>query len=81
MPIYEYCCQTCNHQFEALVVSRAAPLCPKCSGGALDRLVSSFGVSSESTRSTALKSGRQRLSSMERDRAVERKEVIEKHDH
>jgi putative FmdB family regulatory protein len=80
MPIYEYCCETCRHEFEAFVASGTTPLCPKCGSGALERLLSSFGVSSESTRANALKSGRRQLSQMERDRAVERREVIEKHD-
>jgi putative FmdB family regulatory protein len=81
MPIYEYRCQGCSREFEALVTARTVPLCPTCGGGALERLISSFGVSSQSTRSSALQSGQRQLRRMERDRAVERREVIAKHDH
>ena len=81
MPIYEYRCQACSHEFEALVAPRSTALCPKCGASTLERLVSSFGVNSESTRSAALQSGRRQLRRMEQDRAVERREVIEKHDH
>jgi putative FmdB family regulatory protein len=30
MPIYEYACQDCQHEFEALVRSSTVPECPQC---------------------------------------------------
>ena len=41
MPIYEYRCSICNHQFESLqkVGARALRKCPECSGK-LEKLVS-----------------------------------------
>jgi putative FmdB family regulatory protein len=81
VPLYEYRCAACGHEFEALVAIGATPDCPRCGSASLERLLSTFGVSSESTRSTALKSRTERLKQMERDRTVERREVIEKHDH
>jgi putative FmdB family regulatory protein len=41
MPIYEYRCSICNHQFESLqkVGARALQKCPECSGK-LEKLVS-----------------------------------------
>lgn len=36
MPIYEYHCQACEHDFELLVRSSTVPACPEC--GATDRL-------------------------------------------
>ncbi len=33
MPIYEYCCDSCDHAFETLIRgSGDAPHCPKCGG-------------------------------------------------
>lgn len=81
MPLHEYHCRACSHEFEALIFRDTTPACPKCGGQDLERLPSSFGVSSETTRAIALRSGRRQLSQVERDRAVERREVIEKHDH
>lgn len=44
MPIYEYRCQTCNHEMEALVRSGKEPeTCPECQG-ALARKISRAGV-------------------------------------
>lgn len=42
MPIYEYRCQACGHELEALQKISDAPLtdCPECREGALTKLVS-----------------------------------------
>ena len=38
MPIYEYSCQHCNHDFEALIRnSEDQPKCPKCGESELAR--------------------------------------------
>lgn len=44
MPIYEYRCQSCNHEMEALVRSGKEPeTCPECQGP-LARKISRAGV-------------------------------------
>jgi putative FmdB family regulatory protein len=45
MPIYEYRCQACGHELEALQSFSDAPLraCPRCSKDALFKLVSVAG--------------------------------------
>jgi putative FmdB family regulatory protein len=41
MPLYEYRCLACGHQFEALVRPGGdAPACPECSRADLERLLS-----------------------------------------
>jgi len=42
MPLYEYLCQNCGHQFERIQKFSDAPIaeCPKC-GGPVQKLVSS----------------------------------------
>jgi putative FmdB family regulatory protein len=80
MPLYEYRCRACSREFEALVRVQTTPACPHCGAEDLERLLSSFGVSSETSRAIALTSRRRQLSQVERDKAAERREVIEKHD-
>ena len=44
MPLYEYSCTTCAHQFEALVRNGQAPECPACHGSSLERRFSVFAA-------------------------------------
>lgn len=41
MPLYEYTCRKCQHNFETLVTSRTATkvACPKCESSDLDQLI------------------------------------------
>jgi putative FmdB family regulatory protein len=80
MPLYEYRCRACSREFEALVRGKTTAACPHCGAEDLERLISSFGVSSDTSRAIALTSRRRQLSHVERDKAAERREVIEKHD-
>lgn len=60
MPIYEYSCQGCGHQFEALVRTGTVPACPSCAGEQLERLVSLPAVHSETTKQLGLKAAKRR---------------------
>jgi putative FmdB family regulatory protein len=45
MPLYEFRCRGCSHEFETLVRAGSNPSCPSCGGGDLERLIStSFSV-------------------------------------
>ena len=48
MPIYEYHCNDCNHNFEYLVFGKDAPgKCPECDGKQFVRLMSACGFVSK----------------------------------
>jgi putative FmdB family regulatory protein len=68
MPIFEYACRGCGHKFDALVRGSEVPACPACSSQDLERLLSMFAMSSDSTRSQALKDGRRRGASVKREK-------------
>jgi putative FmdB family regulatory protein len=40
MPLYEYACEECGHEFEALVFSGDEPECPACRSRKLHRAMS-----------------------------------------
>jgi putative FmdB family regulatory protein len=81
MPIYEYECRQCGHQFEFLVIpSSPAPECPKCSHQELSKLISLCAVSSESTQQAHLKSARKKASKITRDKQYEEHKAIHHHD-
>ncbi len=47
MPIYEYQCGHCDHEFEKLVLSSSEKVsCPKCKSKKVSRVMSTFAFSS-----------------------------------
>ncbi|MFT3956364.1 MAG: zinc ribbon domain-containing protein [Piscinibacter sp.] len=56
MPIHDYRCQACGHEFETLVRSSSVPACPQCASTALDRLVSR--IAPQGTSAAIIASGR-----------------------
>jgi putative FmdB family regulatory protein len=47
MPVYEYACRSCGHEFEELVFGDERPACPKCKAGAPQKKFSVFGTQGE----------------------------------
>ena len=45
MPIFEYVCKECDHQFEALVYGSGKAECPKCQSKKLTQQLSVFAMS------------------------------------
>ncbi len=40
MPIYEYFCEKCHHEFEELVFGNDTPHCPQCGAAQTQKLMS-----------------------------------------
>ncbi len=55
MPIFEYVCTNCGHEFELFVRGGAAVknLCPTCQSEKIDKRFSTFSASVGSSRGTA----------------------------
>jgi putative FmdB family regulatory protein len=47
MPIFEYICKDCQHEFEALVYGKQKAVCPKCESKKLEPQLSVFAVSAK----------------------------------
>ena len=60
MPIYEYRCSSCGHDFEQLVQKNSTPACPQCKSTELNRQISIPAVKSDSTHALALKAAKKR---------------------
>jgi len=80
MPIYEYSCRSCAHQFEALVRSAKVPVCPQCQSEDLERLLSLPAVKSETTRGLALRAAKRRDSSQAKEREHAQRQYEASHD-
>ena len=68
MPLYEYQCKQCKHEFEALVLPKLKAECPECQSTDLERLLSQFAVSSESTRKQNLASAHKKARVVKREK-------------
>jgi putative FmdB family regulatory protein len=44
MPLFEYACKECDHEFEALVRGSETPECPSCHSHELQRRLSVFAA-------------------------------------
>jgi putative FmdB family regulatory protein len=71
MPIFEYQCRECGHQFEALVRKTDVPACPSCTSTDLERLLSLPALKTETTRAQAMKAARKRDKAQGTERTIE----------
>jgi putative FmdB family regulatory protein len=82
MPIFEYECATCGHEFEELVLpSSPEPRCPSCGGHELRKVLSLPSVSSEQTRERSLKGARERAGKVRKEKDHEEHKWVHKHIH
>ena len=80
MPIYEYSCRACAHEFEALVFNATVPECPECHSRDLERLLSLPVVKSDSTRQQVAKSVRQRDARQAAEKTYTQRQYEKNHD-
>lgn len=79
VPIYEYTCLACGHEFEALVKIGETPPCPSCGKQQLERKWSLCAISTSQTRKAALESGRRIGAKVRREKEHADAEYIRKH--
>lgn len=80
MPIFEYECQKCRHQFEYLVLPTGPPAeCPSCGTKDLAQQISLCAVSSETTRQANLVGAKKRASAVQKDKAHEDHKHLHEH--
>jgi putative FmdB family regulatory protein len=79
VPIFEYRCRSCAHDFELLVRGAVTVVCPSCGSTSVERTISTFGVSSSET----LQRSRKKLGAADRRKAeaVQKEQSFYKTDH
>jgi putative FmdB family regulatory protein len=62
VPIFEYTCNACGHQFEFLKLpaATAVALCPACQSADLTRMLSGFALSTTDLTKARVKAARKR---------------------
>jgi putative FmdB family regulatory protein len=57
MPIYEYACQQCGREFEALVRSNTVVDCPSCHSSELEKRLSVFATAAPTAQAAPVAAG------------------------
>lgn len=79
MPIFEYECRGCGHEFERLVRSGDTPTCPECNSADLEKLLSLSSVSTPAMRAAALQKARIAGRPKRRDQEIAHAEEVRQH--
>ncbi|HEY8176298.1 MAG TPA: zinc ribbon domain-containing protein [Gemmatimonadaceae bacterium] len=80
MPIYEYACKSCGHEFEKLVRGGKTPVCASCGAADVERLFSLPNVKSETTKAQAMRAAKKRDKSQATDRVQAQVAYEKSHD-
>ena len=81
MPIFEYSCRACRHEFEVLVrPGSGTPTCPKCQSQELEKLLSAPAIKSDSTHGLAMRAAKKRDKAAGADNARVQREYELSHD-
>jgi putative FmdB family regulatory protein len=79
MPIFEYECRACGHEFEQLVRTGDVPACPACQGQDLEKLLSLSAISSADIRKANVAKARQAGKKVQKDKAMADLDEIREH--
>ena len=79
MPIYEYRCEACGHEFETLILGKTQAECPSCQSQDLERLLSLPTVQSSSTRAKSMRAAKKRDKAQATERVIEQQKYEQSH--
>lgn len=81
MPLYDFHCSGCGHEFEALVRAQDPPVsCPSCGSDHLERLLSPFALHTDERHQAATLDSRRRQIKANRDKLVADEEYRKEHE-
>jgi len=80
MPIFDYLCDACGHEFELLIRGADEAACPQCGSGSVTKQLSLPKVKSSKTHAKAMRAAKRRDQRMNADQTRERIEYEEAHD-
>jgi putative FmdB family regulatory protein len=81
MPIHDFRCRSCGHEFEGLSRPQDPPVqCPSCKSADLEKLLSGFAVSSAESRAASALGSRKRQVRANKDKVVADEEYRKEHE-
>lgn len=84
MPIYEYKCRSCGHQFEKIVKINETPDCESCDSPDLEKLFNAPGIRTTKSQRRSSSQERSDRSKVHKDLKVAESDFLKKelsHDH
>jgi putative FmdB family regulatory protein len=80
MPLFDFNCRACGHEFEALVRGTATPACPECKSEDLERMMSLPVVKSDTTRGMIKRETKRRDAKQAAEREYTQRQYEANHD-
>lgn len=80
MPIFEYTCKSCGHDFELLVRHDTEPACPQCAGAEIEKRLSLPALKSSGTHDLAMRAARKRDFKQGREQMMAQREYELNHE-
>jgi len=81
MPLHDFLCKKCGHEFEALSRAQDPPArCPACQSENLERLLSGFALHTDDRRAAAVRDSRKRQIKANKDKLVADEEYRKEHE-
>jgi putative FmdB family regulatory protein len=81
VPIFDFQCNKCGHEFEAVLRPQDTPACPSCHSRDLVKLLSSFAVTTPEKKREVASRQVKKAAAVERKVQAERDADAEKHRH
>jgi putative FmdB family regulatory protein len=79
MPLFDFVCTKCRHEFEALVRGSTPPVCPECASAELEKLPSMPALKTEATHGLAMQAAKRRDKAQGFDRMHEQRKYEQSH--
>ncbi|MEP6765776.1 MAG: zinc ribbon domain-containing protein [Gemmatimonadaceae bacterium] len=80
MPIFDFVCQDCSTEFEALIRGSAVAKCPKCGSEKLERQLSMPNMKTSGTTALAMAAAKRRDKKQGDERVHTQREYEKSHD-
>lgn len=68
MPIFDYKCRKCSHEFEKMVRNGETASCPSCAADDLEQLLSVPGISTQKSRAHTLGIARKAANAVKKEK-------------
>ncbi len=80
MPMFDFVCTACQHQFETLVRGSSVPACPACGSTALEKQIALPAIKTSGTHAQAMAAAKRRDQRQGQERIAAQREYELNHD-